>query len=93
MKKGIEERRKEEKEGVETLASRFRVLNINIEPYIIDYMLKNYFKLHDLMPFQMRGMLTHHPPHHFSLYSHYPFASSSPTVRLDDKSQLEHYLS
>jgi hypothetical protein len=64
-------------EGVSFLTNRFKVMNINLEPYIEDYVLENYFKLHHLMPFQMKSTLhLTFTPH---LYLHPPLTCSHPS--------------
>lgn len=44
------------KEGEEELVKSLQCLNINFESYVEDYVLENYFKLHQLLPFQKIGM-------------------------------------
>src|ERR1700728_1160663 len=46
-----------DEDRVESLTSKLTMLDINIEPYVEQYIMENYFKLHDLIPFQMRGIL------------------------------------
>ena len=40
---------------VESLNHQFKLVNINLEPYIEDYVLENYFKLYKLQAFQTKG--------------------------------------
>ena len=40
----------------ENLTHQFKMVSINLEPYIEDYVLENYFKLYKLQPFQTKGM-------------------------------------
>jgi hypothetical protein len=52
-----EQHHKLEEDQVASLITKLKVLDINFEPYIEDYVLQNYFKLHDLLPFQLKGMI------------------------------------
>jgi len=52
---GEEKKRKEETEDISSLTKKLKVLDIDFEPYIEDYVLENYFKLHNLVGFQMKG--------------------------------------
>jgi hypothetical protein len=47
--------KKDEEAEIASLSMALRVLNINLEPYIEDYVLENYFKLYYLLPFQMKS--------------------------------------
>jgi hypothetical protein len=40
---------------IETLGLHLKAVYINLEPYIEDYLLDNYFKLYKLQSFQMKG--------------------------------------
>jgi hypothetical protein len=67
-KKKQKSQKKDEKTEIASLSMALRVLNINLELYIEDYVLENYFKLYHLLPFQMKGSaLTPYFIVHFSL--------------------------
>jgi hypothetical protein len=46
----------DENTEVESLNHQFKIVNINLEPYIEDYVLENYFKLYKLQAFQTKGI-------------------------------------
>jgi hypothetical protein len=67
------EKEKEEPPVPQELPGELKEIHINLEPYIDDYIQKNYFKIHTLLPFQKRGnddylFLSLYPPLSISIY-------------------------
>jgi hypothetical protein len=59
----------EEEEEVACMTKKLKLICINMEPYIENHVRKNYFKLYELMPFQMKGItFCFSPPLSSSLY-------------------------
>jgi hypothetical protein len=70
--------KEDEKAEIASLSMALRVLNINLEPYIEDYILENYFKLYHLLFFQMKdNSLAPYFIVHFSLMHLYILISFS----------------